>query len=299
MNLDELRALSQRWIGTMEALGALAAALRVDAEGVAAPPDVARALAGVTGAMGLDVASLAALSRDDKLALAGSIRAFVAQTSDLVEHPERAPGWTNDDPLFLQSQGKMSMSIAAVVARLAPQLGDLEARLQRDGATFLDVGTGVGWLAVAMAKAFPALRVVGIDVFPPSLALARSNLASVGLADRIELREQDVTTLPDRERFDLVFLATPFLPKAVIPAALERTRDALRPGGWVLFGTFATVDDPLAVAAQELRVVRAGGHPWSDADAVAVMRSAGLVEVRAAERTWSAPVGFVVGRRAP
>ena len=46
-------------------------------------------------------------------------------------------------------------------ANLARQLDDLSARLGRPEARFLDVGTGVGALAVAMCRVFPHLRVVG------------------------------------------------------------------------------------------------------------------------------------------
>jgi len=54
-----------------------------------------------------------------------------------------------------------------------------------------------------MARKWPTLRVVGLDVWGPSLALARQNVAAAGLQDRVELREQSADELPDDRAFDL------------------------------------------------------------------------------------------------
>jgi len=298
MQPEDLFALVQRLNGSMEGLGALAAALRIQTEGLAPDPAVQHALDAVLVELGVDPAALAALPNDAKTAAAGGIVAFLRQALDVAELPERPPGWTFTDPGFLQSQGRMSMSIAHVVGSIAPTLGDLASRLQ-GGATFLDVGTGVAWLAIAMARAFPGLRVVGMDVFPTALDIARKNVADAGLADRIELRLENVVELSDRDAFDLQFLAAPFIPRSIVPEALERLRSALRPGGVLLFGTFATVDEPLSQATQALRIVRAGGHPWNLEEARTLMERAGFSDARVVERTWRAPIAVVAGRRSP
>ncbi len=44
---------------------------------------------------------------------------------------------------------------------------DIDSALRQSG-SFLDVGTGVGWLAIEAARTRPALRVVGIDLWEPS-----------------------------------------------------------------------------------------------------------------------------------
>jgi SAM-dependent methyltransferase len=299
MKPEDLFALVQRLNGPMEALGALAAELRIQTEGLTPAPAVRRALDAVITALGLDAAELARLPADAKLAAAGGIAAFLRQAADVVENPERAPGWAFTDATFLQNQGRMSMSIAHVVGAIAPSLGDLGARLDGGNATFLDVGTGVGWLAIAMATRFPGLRVVGLDVFDPALAIGRENVARAALTDRVAFRRMNITELTDRDRFDLAFVAAPFLEEGLVPAALARTRDALRPGGVLLFGTFATVDEPLAQASQALRIVRSGGRAWSLEQARELMDAAGLVGAGILERTWRAPIALVAGRKAP
>ncbi|HXJ34286.1 MAG TPA: hypothetical protein VMS22_09655, partial [Candidatus Eisenbacteria bacterium] len=173
MKPTDLPLLVQKLNGPMEALGALGAVLRIQTEGLAVDPRVHEALTDVLRTLGVDEAELAAMPTDLKLAIAGGIRAFLRQSVDLVENPDRPAGWSFDDPALLQSQGRLSTPVAQVIAQIVPTLGELGARLGSDGATFLDVGTGVAWLAIAMATTFPALRVVGLDVFAPALALAR------------------------------------------------------------------------------------------------------------------------------
>ena len=74
--------------------------------------------------------------------------------------------------------------------------------LERPG-TFLDVGTGVGRLAIEAARTWPALRVVGIDIWQPALTAARRNVADARLEDRVEVRSQNMLDLSDRASFTL------------------------------------------------------------------------------------------------
>ena len=131
----------------------------------------------------------------------------------------------------------------------------------------------------------------------PAFALAKAQVASSDVADRVELRSECIEDLHDGAAFDVAWLAGPFVPPAVIPAALERLNHALKPGGWLLFGRFAGPQEPLADAVTRLRVLRSGGSVADAAQLGALMREADLADVHEVRRTWQAPVGFVVGRR--
>jgi hypothetical protein len=94
-------------------------------------------------------------------------------------------GWRYPDPELLQAQGVRSTEPVAVWAsRLFPALAGLTEALAAPTARFLDVGTGVGRLAIAMCQQFPTLHVVGLDLFGPALDLARRNVAQAGLGSR-------------------------------------------------------------------------------------------------------------------
>ncbi|MBV8642368.1 MAG: class I SAM-dependent methyltransferase [Candidatus Eremiobacteraeota bacterium] len=69
------------------------------------------------------------------------------------------------------------------------QLQALNSSLKESG-TFLDVGTGVGWLAIEAAQSWPAWRVVGIDSWKPALELAQQKLSQSSVAARVEFRLQ-------------------------------------------------------------------------------------------------------------
>jgi 2-polyprenyl-3-methyl-5-hydroxy-6-metoxy-1,4-benzoquinol methylase len=175
--LDELMAEVGRLVASAEALAALGARLRADAEGIGLDPAVAIALDRAVSELNLDLMIAAMYAR-----------AFLRQALDLLEDPGRAPGWSYEDPVILLSLGHASASIAAIIARLAPTLDGLDAALERDGAVFCDVGAGVGALSIALCRTWPRLRVVGLEPWPPSLRIAEQEVSAAGLSDRIDVR---------------------------------------------------------------------------------------------------------------
>ena len=260
-----------------EALSGLIARLRADVEGIELDPGVAAGLDAVVKRLGLDVA---ALSAEERGRVAMSARALLAQAADLAADPGRAPGWALEDPIVLMSTGRLSANIANVIAQIAPSLDGLQETLEREGATFLDVGAGVAALSIALCETWPGLRVVGLEPWPAAMALAEAQVAASDVADRVELRAVRVEDLAAGEAFDVAWLAGPFVPAAVVPTALESIHAALEPGGWLLFGRFAGPPDPLADAVTHLRVVRSGGTVAGGEEIGTLMQAAGLVDVR-------------------
>jgi len=294
MSFDQLLFLAQRLGSSVDALAALTASLRIRTEGLSPDPSTKRALEAVWSALGAP--PLDDLPAEKLKMAAGAIRSSLRQAVDFVDHPDRAAGWVHDDPIVLQSQGRASMLLAGLMQKVAPQLLGLPERLASPDAAFLDIGTGVGWLAVAMARAFPTLRVVGIDVWDPALALARDNVAASGATDRIEIRKEDACELRESSAFDLVWFPSPFIPRSIVPTAVDRAHRALRSNGWMIFGISVAAPEPLAQRLNELRTVRSGGYAWSEPEAKELLRVHDFVDVRAVERTWSEPVAFVTGR---
>jgi tRNA A58 N-methylase Trm61 len=189
------------------------------------------------------------------------------------------------------------MSVADVVALASAELDGLGPRLAAPGAALLDVGTGTGWLAIALARAFPSARVVGIDPFEPALELAAANVAAEGLGERVELRRLDVADLADVDAFDAVWLPLPFLPAEVLPVATKAAARALRPGGWALPGAFVGPPDPLSRLLVDLRTVRSGGRPWTAAEIWDLLGEAGLVDAQTVARRWAAPLELYAARK--
>jgi precorrin-6B methylase 2 len=279
-----------------EALAAVGASLRLRLSGEQADPAVSVALADVLRALGIreDVESAAP---DELEAALAPIRALAVQSADLLADPWRAPGWSYTDIDLLEAQGRTSAAFAAVLkTAVAPALSGLTERLSSPGAVFLDVGVGVAGLAVAMCRAWPELRVIGIDPWQPALELARRNAERAGLAARIELRHQRVEELTERDAVDLCWLAAPFLPRSALAAGLERVAAALRPGGWAVIDTYRGGDD-LASALARLRTARSGGASLSAGQAEELLAGAGLESIATFPVDSGVPMLLVAGQR--
>jgi ribosomal protein L3 glutamine methyltransferase len=75
----------------------------------------------------------------------------------------------------------------------------------------LDLCTGSGCLAVLAALAFPRARIDAADLSAGALALARRNVASHRLADRIALHRGDLFAPLGGRRYDLILSNPPYV----------------------------------------------------------------------------------------
>ena len=74
----------------------------------------------------------------------------------------------------------------------------------------LDLGTGTGCIAIALANAFPNASVIGVDISEQALALARENAENAGL-DNIHFMEGDMTALNLDGSFDIIISNPPYI----------------------------------------------------------------------------------------
>ena len=75
----------------------------------------------------------------------------------------------------------------------------------------VDVGTGSGAIAVALAHNLPNTEVTAIDSSPSALALAKMNAARNGVGERIRFFEGDLLAPVAGEKFDLVVSNPPYV----------------------------------------------------------------------------------------
>jgi len=126
----------------------------------------------------------------------------------------------------------------------------------------LDVGTGSGAIAVAVAVRHQGARVTAIDISPEASAVAGRNAARHGVADRVRLLQGDLFAplgpAVASGRFDLVLSNPPYIPREELPRLEPGVRDyeplgALDggPGGFEVY-------DRLVRGARER--LKPGGH---------------------------------------
>ena len=89
-----------------------------------------------------------------------------------------------------------------------------DERRGRGAAKILDVGTGSGCLAVALATEFPSSFVVATDISDKALAIARRNAARHGVADRVRLVRGDLLDAVG-SGFDVIVSNPPYVPSGV------------------------------------------------------------------------------------
>jgi release factor glutamine methyltransferase len=138
----------------------------------------------------------------------------------------------------------------------------VEAVLQRFGreqaVRIVDVGTGSGAIAVALAHALPHSRVTAVDLFPAALEVARRNAQRHGVIHRFTLLTSDLLAGVDSADFDAVIANPPYIaagellepqvanyePHSALYAGrtgleiyerlIPQAARVLKPGGWLL-----------------------------------------------------------------
>lgn len=76
--------------------------------------------------------------------------------------------------------------------------------------TVVEVGVGSGIISILLALHLPKARFVAVDISPRALTVARRNIESFGLSERIELREGDLLSCVN-EQIDLLVSNPPYI----------------------------------------------------------------------------------------
>ncbi len=164
----------------------------------------------------------------------------------------------------------------------------------------VDLGTGSGCIACALAAERPDLDVVAIDVSPAAAAVARENAIALGLAARIRVVAADLLDGVRDLGADLIVSNPPYLPTGLVPKLPPEVRThepvvALDGGadGLALIRRIAAIAHRALRVSGVLVVETAGGA--QAAAAAALLRTADFAQV--AVRADLAGVDrFVAGR---
>jgi release factor glutamine methyltransferase len=132
----------------------------------------------------------------------------------------------------------------------------------------VDVGTGSGAIALALAKEFPQAEIHATDISSVALEIARANAARHQLANRVHFHQTDLLAGLDPP-FDFIASNPPYVGESeedevqlevrkaeprnavfagptgleVISRLIPRAHAALRPGGWLVMEISGTIAD--------------------------------------------------------
>lgn len=132
----------------------------------------------------------------------------------------------------------------------------------------VDVGTGSGAIALALAQEFPGAEIHASDISPEALEVARANAARRELTQRITFHHVDLISGLPHGWFDFVVSNPPYVGESeedsvqlevrkfeprravfagatgleVIERLIPQAHDALRPGGWLIVEISGTIE---------------------------------------------------------
>lgn len=161
---------------------------------------------------------------------------------------------------------------------------EVSRRSRANPCRIVDVGTGSGCIALALAGEFPQAEIFATDISPAALEIARANAARLQLEERIDFRETDlldglnggfdvvVSNPPyvgESEKDTVQLEVRKFEPRSavfagpngteVIERLIPQTRAALHAGGWLVIeisGTIAEGVRALLNGWQEIEIIR-------------------------------------------
>ena len=104
-----------------------------------------------------------------------------------------------------QANANRNMFLHQLGTDYLPAIADVHARLQADPpARVADIGCGLGWSSIGMAKAYPNIRVDGFDLDEVSVVEATQTIEEAGLGDRVQVLMRDAGDPDLAGQYDLV-----------------------------------------------------------------------------------------------
>jgi SAM-dependent methyltransferase len=183
-----------------------------------------------------------------------------------------------------------------------PTMPDVVDRLcSASAARVVDLGCGEGASTIALGRAYPRIRVLGVDLDADSIEAARTAAAATGVADRVEFETADAARLADRGPFHLATIFEALHDMGDPVGVLRQMRGALADGG-VLFVADELVADEFRPAADRVERLQYGFsvlHCLPATMAEDPVEAAGTALRAPTVERWAAEAGFSRFTRLP
>jgi 2-polyprenyl-3-methyl-5-hydroxy-6-metoxy-1,4-benzoquinol methylase len=164
--------------------------------------------------------------------------------------------WSDYGADMIEAQGDFNRPwlLGSLGTELLPAIPAIHERLAADPpARVADVACGVGWASIAIARAYPNVRVDGFDLDESSIELARSHARAAGLSDRVSFEAHDVAEA-EAGQYDLAVIIEALHDMTQPVGVLASIRRMLRPDGVALIADEKTEDSFTAPASETERM---------------------------------------------
>ena len=164
--------------------------------------------------------------------------------------------WSDYGADMIEAQGDFNRPwlMGSFGTEILPAIPGIHDRLVADPpARVADVACGVGWAAIAIARAYPNVHVDGFDLDESSIKLARQNASAAGLSDRVTFQTRDVAEA-EAGTYDLVVIIEAVHDMTQPVGVLASVRRMLRTEGVALIADEKTEDTFTAPAGESERL---------------------------------------------
>jgi 2-polyprenyl-3-methyl-5-hydroxy-6-metoxy-1,4-benzoquinol methylase len=165
--------------------------------------------------------------------------ASVLATPDVIECFRTGKGLPfghyGEDMLIGQAMGTRWGFLTELAERWMPAMPDVHALLSgKKDARIADIGFGMGWSSIALAKAYPNAQVDGLELDEASVQNAQALADEAGLSDRLHFKVQDAADPALSGQYDFAFAFECVHDMANPVGVLTAMRSLVGPGGTVL-----------------------------------------------------------------
>jgi len=189
----------------------------------------------------LPEAYVAALLDIDNPSVVPLVRSAVSYASVMPQLMEafRSGGgvaWADYGADMIEAQGDFNRPwlVGSFGTEILPAIPGIAERLAASPpARVADVACGVGWAGIAIAGAYPSVRVDGFDIDESSVELANRNARNAGVSDRVTFRVRDVADA-EPAAYDLAVIIESVHDMSQPREVLAGVRRMLKPDGALL-----------------------------------------------------------------
>jgi 2-polyprenyl-3-methyl-5-hydroxy-6-metoxy-1,4-benzoquinol methylase len=190
------------------------------------------------------------LNPDSPYSIAPLARSIVASAKvlpKLIEAYRSGGGveWSAYGADMIEAQGDFNRPwlVNSFGTEMLPAIPDIHRRLIADPpARVADVACGVGWASIAIARAYPKVRVDGFDLDDSSIELAQRNARATSVGDRVTFAARDAADPIAAGQYDLAVIVEAVHDMSRPVEVLSAVRRMLRPNGVALIADEKTED---------------------------------------------------------
>lgn len=155
-----------------------------------------------------------------------------------------------------QARFNRPMLLRQLAQEYIPVMPDIDARLRSDPpAKVADIGMGLAWSSIGLARGYPKITVDGFDLDEYSVEQANANVAAEGLSDRVVCHCRDAGDPELAGQYDFALAVECVHDMGNPVAVLSAMRRLVGPGGTVLIVDEKADEAFLPNAADQQRVL--------------------------------------------